>query len=61
MSRVLTVVLLAAVALAGCQEQASQPAARSGTGELRTDLEPLVKRFPTLATATDARWMSGTF
>jgi hypothetical protein len=47
--------------LAGCQEEAPQPAAKSGTGELRTDLEPLVKRFPTLATATGARWMSGTF
>jgi hypothetical protein len=52
---------LAVTVLAGCQVEASPPAAKSGTGELRTDLEPLVKRFPTLTTATGARWMSGTF
>ncbi|OKI39365.1 hypothetical protein A6A25_00620 [Saccharothrix sp. CB00851] len=34
---------------------------KSGTGELRTDLEPLVQRFPVLGTPSAARWMSGTF
>lgn len=33
---------------------------RSGTGELRTDLEPLQKRFPPFAEAESATWMSGT-
>lgn len=34
---------------------------KSGTGELRTDLEPLTKRFPLLTEAEKAEWMSGTF
>lgn len=34
--------------------------AKSGTGELRTDLEPLTKRFPLLTKAEKAEWMSGT-
>ncbi|QQQ75777.1 hypothetical protein IOD16_32670 [Saccharothrix sp. 6-C] len=54
------VVLVAAVALVGCQDRA-EPAAKSGTGELRTDPEPLVERFPVLAALEGARWMSGTF
>ncbi|MCG8917422.1 hypothetical protein L6E12_16675 [Actinokineospora sp. PR83] len=33
---------------------------KSGTGELRTDLEPLTKRFPLLTKAETAEWMSGT-
>ncbi|OLR91470.1 hypothetical protein BJP25_00880 [Actinokineospora bangkokensis] len=33
---------------------------KSGTGELRTDLAPLTKRFPGLADARSAQWMSGT-
>ncbi|MBW4719664.1 hypothetical protein [Saccharothrix obliqua] len=33
---------------------------KSGTGELRTDLEPLTKRFPLLSAAEKAEWMSGT-
>ncbi|MCS5715706.1 hypothetical protein NVV95_14240 [Herbiconiux sp. CPCC 205716] len=33
---------------------------RSGTGELRTDLEPLTSRFPLLADAESVTWMSGT-
>lgn len=36
-------------------------AAKSGTGELRTDLDPLVKRFPVLGEPAKARWMSGTY
>jgi hypothetical protein len=33
---------------------------KSGTGELRTDLEPLTKRFALLTKAEKAEWMSGT-
>ncbi|GAA3011936.1 hypothetical protein [Actinokineospora diospyrosa] len=33
---------------------------KSGTGQVRTDLEPLTTRFPALAEAESARWMSGT-
>ncbi|KJK46844.1 hypothetical protein UK23_22300 [Lentzea aerocolonigenes] len=36
-------------------------AEKSGTGELRTDLEPLTKRFTALDDPEHARWMSGTF
>ncbi|MFJ6675279.1 hypothetical protein ACIQMJ_29610 [Actinosynnema sp. NPDC091369] len=54
------VVLVAALALVGCQGRA-EPAAKSGTGELRTDLDPLLQRFPVLGTPSGARWMSGTF
>ncbi|XVS63762.1 hypothetical protein ACQPYE_36800 [Actinosynnema sp. CA-299493] len=54
------VFLVAALALVGCQGPA-EPAAKSGTGELRTDPEPLVKRFPVLTAPERARWMSGTF
>lgn len=59
-------VLMSAVLAAGCQnggtnERTSGTAEKSGTGELRTDLEPLTKRFPALADVEQARWMSGTF
>ncbi|MFC6094507.1 hypothetical protein [Saccharothrix lopnurensis] len=43
----------------GSVEGAAAP--KSGTGELRTDLAPLVKRFPVLDSPDTARWMSGTF
>lgn len=36
-------------------------ATKSGTGELRTDLEPLLKRFPVLEGVEQAHWMSGRF
>lgn len=36
-------------------------ATKSGTGELRTDLEPLLTRFPVLDGIAEARWMSGTY
>jgi hypothetical protein len=36
-------------------------AVKSGTGELRSDLDPLVKRFPVLGEPSEARWMSGTY
>ncbi|MCC8248673.1 hypothetical protein [Saccharothrix luteola] len=54
------VALVAAVALVGCQARA-EPAVKAGTGQLRTDLDPLLSRFPVLGAPTGARWMSGTF
>lgn len=33
---------------------------KSGTGELRTELDPLVERLPALADVVGAEWMSGT-
>ncbi|WP_285028430.1 hypothetical protein [Plantibacter sp. ME-Dv--P-122b] len=39
---------------------ASDSATRSGTGEIRHQLGPLTDRFPQLATALSATWMSGT-
>jgi hypothetical protein len=39
---------------------ASDSATRSGTGEIRHELGPLTDRFPQLATALSATWMSGT-
>lgn len=38
----------------------SDAATRSGTGEIRHDLAPLTDRFPQLAGAQSATWMSGT-
>ena len=35
-------------------------AQKSGSGQLRTDLEPLVKRFSALGEPLSAKWMSGT-
>lgn len=46
--------------LSGCTPSAPAPVERSGTGEVRHDLEPLTDRFPPLADATEATWMSGT-
>lgn len=65
----LIAVLLCAVLTAGCQTlwnggtnvRTTDAAEKSGTGELRTDLEPLTKRFPALDNPEQARWMSGTF
>jgi hypothetical protein len=38
------------------------PAAeKHGTGELRTDVEPLTKRFSALEDPGEVRWMSGTY
>ncbi|MBD5785048.1 hypothetical protein IF650_02535 [Cellulosimicrobium terreum] len=34
--------------------------AKSGTGEVRTDLEPLTTRFSALGTPVGATWLSGT-
>ncbi len=33
---------------------------KQGDGQLRSDLEPLVNRFPALAAADSATWVSGT-
>lgn len=44
--------------LAGCS---SPVAEKSGTGELRSDLEPLTARFELLADAPSAVWASGTY
>jgi hypothetical protein len=35
-------------------------AQKNGTGELRSELEPLLKRFPLLGRPVGAKWMSGT-
>ena len=63
------------LALAGCDRIAPAPAApdprkatmplasiaqKNGTGALRSELEPLLKRFPPLGRPLGAKWMSGT-
>lgn len=40
--------------------EALQSATKSGTGQLRTDVEPVLKRFPLLGKPQGLRWMSGT-
>ena len=35
-------------------------ATKTGTGDVRTDLEPLTRRFSALGTPVSATWMSGT-
>lgn len=40
--------------------QSSSPATKAGDGRIRTDLEPLVSRFPALGTPRSAQWSSGT-
>jgi hypothetical protein len=69
---VATVVVVVAGLLAGCASSpspdrttaasasVSDSATRSGTGEIRHELGPLTDRFPQLATALSATWMSGT-
>lgn len=51
-------------ALSACaapaETEPSATAERSGSGEVRHDLEPLTDRFPLFAPATTATWMSGT-
>jgi hypothetical protein len=69
--RVATGVLLLVVALGvgGCASPTPQPtetsrgseaAVKSGDMELRTDLEPIAKRYPQLSTAESVEWMGGT-
>ena len=55
---------------AGCSTDPTPPtdrtrstvssATKTGTGDVRTDLEPLTKRFSALGTPVSATWMSGT-
>ncbi|MGP4014854.1 hypothetical protein [Saccharopolyspora sp. 5N708] len=40
---------------------AQQAAPKNGTGVLRTDIEPLTKRFTALGSSFQAKWMSGTY
>lgn len=39
----------------------STEAQKSGSDELRTDKEPLTKRFPVLEAPLEVQWMSGTY
>lgn len=57
-----TAVLLLTTAACGTAMPEKEPAmpTKAGTNELRTDLEPLTRRFPLLAGAERAEWMSGT-
>ena len=48
-----------ALVVSGCGTT-TQAAQKAGTGERRTDIDPLVKRFPLLGTPTAAVWYSGT-
>lgn len=61
--------LMLPIAVAGCAPaldpptstaSPSVPPAHSGSGEIRHELDPLTDRFPQLAGATSATWMSGT-
>ncbi|WP_152361346.1 hypothetical protein [Microlunatus speluncae] len=47
----------------GCEPTSGpdRAAAKNGTGELRTDPEPLRKRFPELGPSFEAQWMSGQY
>jgi len=53
--------------LVGCGDDggdagnSAQSAEKVGTGELRTDLQPLTDRFEALGSPVSAEWMSGTF
>lgn len=38
----------------------ADPAPKSGTGQMRTDAEPVLKRFPLLGRPQALKWMSGT-
>ncbi|MFJ2368048.1 hypothetical protein [Microbacterium sp. NPDC087665] len=69
--RLATGVLLLVVALgvSGCASPTPQPtetsrgseaAVKSGDMELRTDLEPIAKRYPQLSTVESIEWMGGT-
>jgi hypothetical protein len=65
---VLALALAAAASAVACQsspddggQMRATEARKSGTGELRSDTEPLTTRFPVLSGPLDARWMSGTY
>lgn len=58
----IVVVVAVVVSVVSCAGTSTgEPAVKSGAGELRTDLEPLLKRFPVLSGAEQAYWMSGRF
>lgn len=67
---VFALLLPVVLATAGCTPAAeSSPrepssagttAPKTGDGELRTDLEPIAKRYPQLSEAESVAWMSGT-
>jgi len=42
------------------RDESLPPAEKNGTGELRSDLEPLVDRFGAIGAPLSAVWMSGT-
>ena len=60
----LAAVLALVLALSACSARSAGDeavqAAKVGTGEVRHDLEPLIRRFPQLVGAPSAMWMSGT-
>ncbi|MBM7776472.1 hypothetical protein JOD54_006676 [Actinokineospora baliensis] len=62
MTRLAAAALLLLITACGTAAPEKGPAmpTKSGTGALRTDLEPLTKRFPALSSAEAAQWMSGT-
>lgn len=62
------VAALCVIITASCQalagnggDRVGTEAQKSGAGELRTDEEPLTKRFPVLEAPFEAQWMSGTY
>ncbi len=64
MRRVVGTVVIMSLGLfvAACSDGAPATVAeKNGSGELRTDLEPLTSRFPNLTSTEAAHWMSGTF
>lgn len=62
--------LLSLAVVGGCSTDPTTPtdrtrstvssATKTGTGDVRTDLDPLTKRFSALGTPVSATWMSGT-
>ena len=63
---VLAMAVALPLALSGCAAPTPSPgrsseplAEKSGSGEVRHDLEPLTSRFPQLANAESATWLSG--
>jgi hypothetical protein len=59
----LIIMLVALLPTVGCGPATGpdEAASKTGTGELRTDPEPLRKRFPELGATFEARWMSGEY
>ena len=53
--------VLALLMVAGCGSAGGQPAEKSVDGRgMRTDLDPLTKRFPRIGDPVSAQWQSGT-